>query len=185
VTVATLRIVPFYFAVHERHLQSLARRLERAFGLRSEVHAPGFDPETSLDWSRSQYSSRLLLARLLEEPATAGGRVLGVTAVDLFVPVLTFVFGEAQLDGRAAVVSVHRLRNELYGLPGDDVRLGERLEKESVHELAHTYGLVHCDDGRCVMRSSTYVEDIDLKSAAFCRDCRADLDRRRGDVEDV
>ena len=31
------------------------------------------------------------------------GKVLAVTDQDLFIPILTFVFGEAQLNGRAAV----------------------------------------------------------------------------------
>jgi archaemetzincin len=44
-------------------------------------------------------------------------RVLGVTDCELFVPVLTFVFGEVQLDGNCAVVSMAHLGDEFYGLP--------------------------------------------------------------------
>jgi archaemetzincin len=125
----------------------------------------------AFDASRNQYASRAVLAALLRERADGAEKVLGVTGLDLFVPVLTFVFGEAQLGGRAAVVSSCRLANEFYGLPRDPETLQERLEKEAVHELGHTYGLVHCADGLCVMRSSTYVEELDLKDVGFCADC--------------
>jgi archaemetzincin len=98
-------------------------------------------------------------------------RVLGVTNVDLFIPVLTFVFGEAQLGGPAGVVSFFRLDNRFYGLPENGELLLARLVKECVHEVGHTYGLLHCPDPDCVMRSSTYVEQIDLKQASFCIEC--------------
>jgi archaemetzincin len=101
-----------------------------------------------------------------------GGRLLAVTSLDLFVPVLTFVFGEAQLGGSCAIVSVHRLREEVYGLPADPVLLQERLFKEAVHELGHTFGLRHCDDWRCVMTSSHSVEWLDVKSSELCANCR-------------
>ncbi|TPW11234.1 MAG: peptidase, zinc-dependent [bacterium] len=90
----------------------------------------------------------------------------------LFIPVLSFVFGEAQLDGPAAVVSTWRLDPVAYGLPGDAARLQERLAKEITHELGHTLGLYHCRQFECVMRSSTDVEEIDLKRGVFCPECR-------------
>ena len=99
-------------------------------------------------------------------------RTLGVTAVDLFVPVLSFVFGEAQLGGKAALVSICRLQQEFYGLPPDDEMLTGRLLKEAVHELGHTYGLRHCDDWQCAMSSSHAVEKIDAKTPELCTRCR-------------
>ena len=95
--------------------------------------------------------------------------------MDLFIPVLTYVFGEAQLDGRAAVVSTYRLDNQIYGLPPDRDLLFQRLVKEAVHELGHTYNLVHCHRPPCVMLSSPYVEGIDQKSDWFCEDCLRSL----------
>ena len=95
--------------------------------------------------------------------------------MDLFIPVLTFVFGQAQLDGPGALVSTHRLRNEYYGLPRDRERLVERTIKEVVHEVGHSFGLVHCQDYNCVMHASTYVEDVDLKSSRFCPSCQSQL----------
>jgi archaemetzincin len=167
-----LRIIPIYCGPLAPLLQPLAERLTQVFGLRVEQHPPGFDPELAFDTSRGQYNSRILLARLLRDSPQDAARVLGVTAVDLFIPVLTFVFGEAQLKGRAATVSTYRLSNELYGLPADPKLLFERLCKEAIHELGHTYNLMHCHQSGCVMLSSTYVEEIDLKSDQFCPSCR-------------
>lgn len=163
-------LVPIYLAERPGLLRGLARCLGEAFGAPVEVRRPWFDPERCLDPERGQYNSTLLLAQLQGAPGDAW-RVLGVTGIDLFIPVLTYVFGEAQLPGRAAVISLHRLSPELYGLPPDEERLAGRAEKEAVHELGHTFGLVHCRQPGCVMGTSTYVEEIDLKSARFCDEC--------------
>jgi archaemetzincin len=102
-------------------------------------------------------------------------RVLGVTERDLFIPVLTFVFGHAQLGGRAAVVSLARLRQEFYGLEPNRQMLLDRARKEALHEAGHTFGLVHCPDRNCAMALSTRVQQIDEKRAAFCRVCTRQL----------
>ena len=99
-------------------------------------------------------------------------RVLGVTGVDLYIPILTFVFGEAQMGGPCAVVSFHRLMQEFYGLPADPAVLIDRLIKESVHEVGHTLDLTHCDDYSCAMAPSHAVEWIDLKGQALCGSCQ-------------
>jgi archaemetzincin len=122
---------------------------------------------------RGQYNATLILAGLLRLHADAEAKIVGITRVDLFIPVLTFVFGQAQLEGPGALVSTHRLRNEYYGLPRDEERLIERTIKEVVHEAGHSFGLVHCPDYSCVMHAATYVEDVDLKSAHFCPHCES------------
>lgn len=166
-----LHIVPFYCGSVSDLLEPLAATVGKVFGLPAEQHPPSFDPELAFDASRGQYNSRTLLAQLINHEPQDAVRVLGVTSVDLFIPVLTYVFGEAQLDGRAAVISAYRLQNEMYGLPPDRDILRKRLCKEAVHELGHTYNLVHCPRQPCVMASSTYVEDIDMKRAEFCGPC--------------
>ena len=150
--------------------EGLATGLSRVFRAPCRVvdqrldYAPAFDP------GRGQYYSTEILRRL--QPLAANGmRVLGVTGLDLFVPVLTFVFGEAQLEGRCALVSSHRLREEFYGMPARAELLAERLLKEAVHELGHTFGLRHCFDWQCVMASSHAVEFLDVKEAEFCPRC--------------
>ena len=165
-----IRLVPFHFQAHRALLPRLVTRLERVFARDVRVEPATFDPETLFDPSRGQYNSTLALGKLLVEPGDEE-KVLGLTAVDLFIPVLTYVFGEAQLDGRAGVVSVLRLDPRTYGLPPDEPLLLDRLIKEAVHELGHTFGLVHCPDPWCTMHASTYAEEIDLKGAELCPRC--------------
>jgi archaemetzincin len=174
-----LWIVPIYCGSRAGLLLPLAELLSRVFDHQVEQHPPAFDPEGAFDPQRGQYSSRKLLASLLESTPERAERVLGVTSVDLFIPVLTFVFGEAQLDGRAAVVSTCRLENAFYGLPERPGLLLERLGKEAIHELGHTYELLHCSDVDCVMSSSTQIDGIDLKSDRFCVECTEALRGKR------
>lgn len=171
-------VVPIYFSDREGMLRRLGAQLEQDFQTSVRYRNPWFDPETSFDTSRGQYNSTKLLRLLLEDPQDPAERTLGVTGVDLFTPVLTYVFGEAQLNGRAAIVSIHRLRTEVYGLPPDEALAYERLHKEAVHELGHTHGLLHCRSIGCVMGTAAYAEEIELKTAAFCGHCLALLRAR-------
>ena len=100
-------------------------------------------------------------------------RVLGVTGADLYIPILTFVFGEAQMGGPCAIVSFHRLQQQFYGLPPDPNVLMDRLVKEAVHEVGHTFDLTHCEDYSCAMAASHAVEWIDLKEPTLCSSCQA------------
>ena len=152
-------------------LEHLASNLVRTFRTTCRIRPETFDASFALDAQRSQYYSTAILQRL-ERAADPDARVLAVTSCDLYVPVLTFVFGEAQLDGNCAVVSTARLTEEFYGLPRQDSLMRERLVKEAAHELGHTFGLRHCPDWRCVMASSHAVERLDVKSAEFCPSCR-------------
>ncbi len=136
------------------------------------------DGSFAFNLSRNQFSSMAIISKLLERYEDLEGKVLGVTSGDLFVPVLTYVFGEAQLEGKVAVVSYHRLGEDFYGLPADEELLQSRLLKESVHELGHTFGLLHCSNYLCVMHSSTGVEEIDIKTDKLCADCRKKLSER-------
>jgi archaemetzincin len=116
-----------------------------------------------------------MLRWLVARVPPGGTRLLGITDVDLFIPILTFVFGEAQLEGQAAVVSCARLVEA-----GDRVLTTRRLAREAVHELGHTFGLVHCaglagtgrDQAPCVMSRSASVRAVDAKSTQLCPDCR-------------
>ena len=134
---------------------------------------PEPEPAFAFNSARQQYSSTEILASLIRRVTPDTWRVLGVTSVDLYIPILTFVFGEAQLQGNCAVVSSFRLRQEFYGLPPDPGLFRDRLLKESIHELGHTFELLHCDDYQCVMSPSHGVEWIDLKASRLCKACRA------------
>jgi len=159
----------------ERGVASMLERPLTAFLSARVILNGGNLLDGSFAWntSRNQYESTLLLAALLNKFSGFEGKILGITSGDLFVPVLTYVFGEAQLEGRAAVVSSHRLHDEFYGLAQNNSVFTSRLVKESIHELGHTFGLLHCSDYLCVMHSSTGVEEIDIKSEKLCRRCNS------------
>jgi archaemetzincin len=140
-----------------------------------EVEVPDFD--FAYDAARAQYASIAALERLARGCPDDAAKLLAVTSRDLFIPVLTFVFGQAQLNGRVGVVSLARLRQEFYGLPPDREIYLERARKEALHETGHLFGLVHCTDPACAMSLSTGVRQIDRKEAAFCRPCAGRLRR--------
>ena len=169
---AEIKIVPIG-AVDRNLLEYLALTLPDRFGGRCVEMSLNLNPKESYDRRRRQYHSTLLLNRLRQAGAADGAKILGVTDLDLFIPVFTFVFGEAQVGGCAALISTRRLRQEFYGLPPDPGLLFARAEKEAVHELGHAFGLAHCRSFDCVMRFSNSVEQVDLRPGHFCQSCEA------------
>jgi archaemetzincin len=123
------------------------------------------------DVERHQYASIPVLDMLLRRCPEDAGKLLAVTERDLFIPVLTFVFGQAQLGGRVGVVSFARLRQEFYGLAANREIFLERAYKEALHETGHLFGLVHCAERKCAMSLATTVRQIDMKDDAFCVPC--------------
>ena len=151
-------------------LGALAVELAALLRMECRVRPERLDVTFARDRFRNQYYSTAIL-QAMQPLAESGARLLAVTSHDLYVPVLTFVFGEAQLGGNCAVVSMHRLREEFYGLPPNEELMQARLVREAVHELGHTFGLRHCDNWQCVMTSSHAVERLDVKGAEFCFLC--------------
>jgi archaemetzincin len=164
-------IVPL--GCHETdNLEIMAGGIEEQFELETQVLPHRDLPETARDPARQQYNSNIILRILIETAPPDALKVLGVTDVDLFSPIFSFVFGEAQFDGKCAVISTFRLR----GLPENPQPrcppLLDRMEKEAVHELGHTFGLRHCADPDCVMSYSKGVQCADRKFGVFCPACR-------------
>jgi archaemetzincin len=138
-------------------------------------------PSDSLLAGRNQHYSTRILKELLGEVPPDALKLLGVTEKDLCIPILTYVFGEAQLGGTVAVVSFARLRQEFHGLAPDRPLFLERTRKECLHELGHTYGLIHCKSRECVMSLSNTVFDVDGKGRDFCRYCRSIVASKAGE----
>jgi archaemetzincin len=160
-------------SVDAQLLEWLGQALYDKFRMRAEILSPALDPSFALHAERQQYHSSEILASMQRYLNGGTWRLLGITQLDLYIPILTFVFGEAQLGGTSAVVSYHRLQQEFYGLPPDRDLLANRLLIESVHELGHTLRLTHCHDYQCAMAPSHAVEWIDIKDSGFCEDCLA------------
>ena len=115
------------------------------------------------------FSSRIL--HLLSVGMGRTLKLLAVTEADLYSPIFSCLFGEAQLGGDCALISLHRLRQEFYDLPSDQKAFLSRCEKVAIHEIAHTFGLVHCRDKNCVMYPANNIAEVDTKSNSFCAGC--------------
>jgi archaemetzincin len=165
-------IVPLDDGLME-HLEGIAESILAQFGLEVKTTENQGRPDYALHAVRKQYNSNLIIKRLLETCPQDAVKILGVTSLDLFSPIFSYVFGEAQFRGKCAVVSSYRLRdNPDDGSAQSCAHLAHRLEKEVVHELGHTFGLHHCADPDCVMNYSVGVERADRKFGFFCRACR-------------
>jgi len=158
-------------AVPSDAVRAIADGIEYLMGVPAITHPCILDPEPAFDADRGQYHATRLLERLETCPHTPDDRLLGLTQVDLFIPILTFVFGEARLNQPIAVLSLRRLCPTFYGLPQNPALMRNRALVETVHELGHTFGLLHCSDYRCAMHASRMADDIDLKGPGFCADC--------------
>jgi archaemetzincin len=175
VSAKQLLLLAFDLPNADELLPWLGLRLEEELGMHPLHGVPAPDVSGCFVQGRRQYDAHRVLS-VLSESARADF-VLAVTSADLFLPVFTFVLGEAELGGKAAVVSTFRLDEERYGLPADNERLYARLVKEAIHELGHCLGLTHCVSSNCVMFTSSGVEEVDLKGERFCGRCQARLGR--------
>ncbi|MGE5236223.1 MAG: peptidase M54 [Acidobacteriota bacterium] len=134
------------------------------------------------DVQRAQVDATRLLDVMPESPP--GWACVGITAADLFVEPLAYVFGLSVLGGRKGVVSWARLRPDETS---EDVLLvtTRRLSVEVVHELGHAIGLIHCVVPDCAMHRSLWPEAVDLKRAAFCPSCFEGLQAATGEVDQM
>jgi archaemetzincin len=169
----SLLIVPFG-TIRKEVLVFLQNELIRIFGFDVRIAREEPIPQYAFDPKRRQYHSTKILEWLKNIPVM-DTRILGIIDLDLYVPELNFVFGEADVAHGVCIISLVRLRQEFYGLPKNENLFLERALKEAVHELGHTYRLGHCGDTRCIMHFSNSLSDTDIKGPDFCPRCNLKL----------
>ena len=149
--------------------RTIAEQVEDFFGFTTKVLPLLSDISFAYDPDRNQYHSTLILENLAARCPREGLKVLAVTKEDLFIPILTHVYGEAQLGGAACIISISRLISG-HDMGGVDSG-ARRIVKEAIHELGHCFDLRHCEDEHCIMHYCRKLADVDKKSDRFCRYC--------------
>ncbi len=158
-------------------VQKIAGAVSHDFFYDVSIREGRLDLTDFFDPTRRQYNANELLRKVDSLYGDHVVKSFGLFNVDLFIPILTYIFGQAFLGGRTGIASTYRLSNDRYGLANKKETLLDRTIKEVNHELGHTFGLIHCHVPGCVMTSSTYVEDIDQKEAHLCTSCRSHLEK--------
>jgi len=156
--------------ISDATLQPIVTAIARAFGCQTEILPLLSDTGFAYDSNRDQYHSTAILQKLAELLPDRFIKILAITEVDLFIPILTYVYGEAQLGGKACLISSHRLREELPAMD-TEATFQIRLAKEAIHELGHTFQLRHCEDHSCIMHYCRSIKDVDRKVESLCRYC--------------
>jgi archaemetzincin len=169
-----LHIAPVNFS-NTSLLNDLVESLSNIFASNINIISLPLDISSSYSKERGQYFSTQIISDALKLTSFYSGKVLIMVEFDLFVPVFTYIFGEAQLNGKHSIVSVCRLHEEFYSGTTNDFLLFERTIKEVLHELGHNFGLTHCKDWDCVMHVSRGIEEIDIKGDSYCSHCKSKI----------
>jgi archaemetzincin len=151
-------------------IRDIAQVTSDFLGLSIDV-LPGLNmPADAFSPGRRQYHAGKLL-QLLAGSYPEYHKVIGITLQDLFLPIFTHVYGEAQMPGRAAIVSLYRIGSADGAHHIDHIVLMQRSLKVVVHEFLHTFEFVHCRHLDCLMRPVTKIEDLDQVPMKLCRSC--------------
>lgn len=168
-------------SIDKKILHYTQKELEKRFNVKADIGRPLEEPTYAYHKQKKQHHSTKILKRIHKLRLTEYESVLGIVDVDLYIPERTFVFGEADIKKKVAVISLTRLKQEYYNLPEELALLRKRIIIEAVHELGHTFGLRHCKNNDCVMFLSKTLSDTDQKGDAFCSNCE-EIYRRLRDI---
>jgi len=117
-------------------------------------------PDYAFDRNRIQYDAGMIISDLESTEFKGCHKVIALIGEDLFIPVFSFVLGEARMGGSCALISICRLRKK----PGRSVKV-------ALHEFGHLMNLHHCQDETCVMKFSKNAQQLDSISRFFCTYC--------------
>ena len=172
----SIHVVPIG-SIQEDVLNEISIGLWNVFGFEITLCPSLPHPDYAFDHHRKQYSSVMILSEMQKLYSPDMVKLLGVTEGDLFIPMLNFVFGHAQLHGIFAVISLARLKQQFYNLPENREVLLARAVKEAVHEIGHTFGLIHCSNRQCAMALSNTISLVDVKTDELCPTCSIILEQ--------
>jgi archaemetzincin len=148
----------------------VAANIQAILGLNTRILPVQPEPEHAYLARRGQYDGGKIINELAA--ASDGSRFrLAVVSVDIFTPILTFVFGESQLGGKAAVVSLFRTKTKSRD------KSYNRAAKIAIHEIGHLLGIVHCRTPDCIMGFSNNLEKLDTLPMRFCEACEFETRR--------
>ena len=132
-------------------------------------------PEDAFDQARLSYNAGHIINRL--DTVAFGGyaKIVGVMALDMFIPIFNHVYGQAVQGGCLALISLFRLNKNANGSMPLPALFYERSAKVALHELGHLFNLFHCNEKRCIMHFSGAIDDLDRIPFHLCRDCERRL----------
>lgn len=148
----------------------VAANLQAVMGLNTEVRPRQPNPEYAYQHGRCQYDALKIINTL----ASDAGKVpltLGVTRYDICTPILTYVYGESQLGGKAALISLYRITEKKTEVTCT------RAAKIGLHEVGHLLGIGHCRTAACLMCFSASLEKLDQLPVGFCEACAYEISR--------
>ncbi|MDM8538221.1 zinc metallopeptidase [Desulfobacterales bacterium HSG17] len=154
----------------------VAANIQAVYSLPVEILGPMKLPEYAFDKKRMQYDAGCILDLLDKTDTETADKIIAVCTVDLFIPIFTHVFGEAQLGGKSAVVSIYRLQQSPESLSESLIfehLIYERMAKVALHETGHLFNMHHCHDEKCLMHFSGNLDDLDKTPMLICRYCLA------------
>lgn len=152
-------------------LNVIAAHISGFLNIDSEILPSVAPPHYALHEQRIQYDCGIILKAFNPETFDKYEKVIGVLTVDLFVPILTYVYGEARQGGKLALVSTFRLQKNPQGASAPSSLVYERTAKVALHELGHLFNLMHCDDKKCLMHFSGSLKELDRTPIYLCRYC--------------
>ena len=168
-------VLPVGDSIGRDILEIIAANIQAHLAMPAEIVPAVPLPPHTFDLKRNQINALTLLKDLRERNFPARARVLAVVSIDLFIPIFTFVFGEAQLEEPYATISLCRMRRNTDGSPASQSLFYERSAKIAVHEVAHTFNMNHCQDPDCLMKYMPDLDAIDGQDLIFCAYCSRDL----------